>query len=103
MDITDFHRNNTYGFYVEKDPDSVMDFMIDWGDWLLDNNTDMILTSTWAVPVGVTVVNDQIVDDFTVLWLGASTAGLRIPITNRITTAGGRVQDQSFTLIVRDE
>lgn len=103
MDITDFRRNNTLGWYVQKDPQSVMDFLVFWGDWLLDNNVDTILSSTWIVPAGVAVVKDGIAGDYTVIWLGASTAGLRLVLTNRITTVQGRTQDQSFTLIVRDE
>lgn len=103
MDITDFRRNNTWGYYVEKDPESVIDFIVDWGDWLSNNNFDSIVTSNWIVGSGVLVVQTQILQDFTVVWLGASTAGLRIQCVNRITTAQGRTQDQSFLLIVRDE
>lgn len=103
MDITDFHRNNTLGWYVEKDPQSVIDFIVDWSDWLLDNNVDTILSSIWIVPAGVVVDHDEIFGDFTAIWLGTATAGAQLVLTNRITTVQGRIQDQSFTLIVRDE
>lgn len=103
MDITDFHRNNQLGWYVEKDPDSLIDFIVDWGDWLTNNNVDTIAASTWIVPNGVTVDHTEQSGDFTAIWLGPSSAGARVVVTNRITTLQGRVQDQSFTVIVRDE
>lgn len=76
-----------------KDPDSVLDYVIDWSDWL---DGDTISTSTWATPSGITKDSDSNNTTTTTIWLSGGTLGKTYRITNRIVTAAGRTADETF-------
>ena len=78
-----------------KDPDAVLDYGIDWGDWLTDVS-DTISTSTWTAPAGITKDSDTHNDTTTTIWLSGGTAGSSYSLVNHITTAGGREDDQTL-------
>lgn len=85
-----------------KDPDSKLDYGINWLSWL---DGDTISASTWIVPAGITK-DPVLADDFTAtttrIWLTGGTAGTTYELTNRITTAAGRIQDHSVKVKVKD-
>lgn len=91
-----------------KDPDAVLDYMRDWGSdaldpdarWLRDDDT--ILTSTWIVPDGITKDSDTHDDKTATIWLSGGTLGESYELTNRVVTAGGRTDERSVTIIIRD-
>lgn len=83
-----------------RDPDSVLDYLIDWTAWL---DTDTIATSTWIVPDGITKASDSHTATTTTIWLSGGTAGTGYPITNRITTAGGRTDDRTIRVRVVEQ
>lgn len=85
--------------WPDKDPDAVLDYQIDWATWL---SGDTISTSTWIVPAGIVKDSDSFTTTATTIWLSGGTAGDRYNITNRIVTAGGRTNDSSVLLIVRE-
>lgn len=78
-----------------KDPDSVVDYGIDWSSYLASNN-DTIASSSWIVPAGLTKASDSHTADHAFVWLSGGTVGSTYQITNRITTAGGRTEDESI-------
>lgn len=85
---------------IEKDPDSVLDYKIDWTPWL---GADEIANSTWTVSdptlvVGVTNHSQT----QAVVWLSGGVAGAVYTVTNHITTSGGRQEDRSFEVICRE-
>lgn len=82
------------------DPDAVLDYQIDWATWL---GTDTIATSTWVVPTGLTKGSDTKTATTATVWLSGGTVGQRYSVTNRITTAGGRTEDGSFDIVVREK
>lgn len=82
-----------------KDPDATLDYTIDWGPWL---NGDDIQTSSWTVPSGVTnVANDNTVTTARI-FISGGTVGVNYTLTNRITTVGGRTDDRSIEIRVRE-
>lgn len=81
-----------------KDPDEVLDYQIDWSGRLKD---DTIQTSIWIVPPDITKNSDTHTDTTSTIWLSGGTEGLRLSITCRITTAGGRTMDQSVQLQIK--
>jgi hypothetical protein len=83
-----------------KDPDAVVDFAIDWSDWLPTGDT--ISTSTWDVPAGLTEDSETESTTLTTVWLSGGTAGQDYNITNQIVTAGGRTDDRTITIKVRE-
>jgi hypothetical protein len=80
-----------------KDSDAVLDYTIDWSEWL---DTDLITDSVWTVPTGITVDSEDQAGTSTVIWLSGGTTGRSYALTNRITTAAGRIQDRTILIKV---
>ncbi len=81
-----------------KDPNAILDYAVDWAEYLA--GVDTILTSVWIVPAGVTQASATNTSTRAVVWLSGGTAGTSYPVTNRITTAGGRTDDRTMILQV---
>lgn len=81
-----------------KDPDALVDYGIDWIRWL---DGDTILTSVWLLPSGITEDHATNTLSATTIWLTSGTIGISYKLTNRITTALGRIQDQTVVIPVR--
>lgn len=84
-----------------KDPNSVLDYQRDWSDWLATVD-DTIATSTWIVPPGLTKGAESKTDTTATVWLSGGTVGTSYDVTNRITTAGGRTDDRTFRISIRE-
>jgi hypothetical protein len=83
---------------IVKDPDSVLDYVFDYENWL---NGDTISTSTWTLDAGITQDSETETTTTTTLWLSGGTAFTWYAITNRIVTAGGRTEDFSYRVFVQ--
>ena len=83
---------------VPKDPDAVLDYQIDWSDWLADGES--IVTSEWIV-TGATIDSEESTATVSTAWISGGSVGTMISLTNRITTdnAPARVDDR--TLIIK--
>lgn len=82
-----------------KDPDSVLDYAQDWSAWL---DTDAITESSWSAATGITVDSDSFTDTVSTVWLSGGTIGVSYIVTNHITTAGGRKEDRSIKIKVKE-
>lgn len=82
-----------------KDPDETLDYGIDWSSWLLD---DTIISSLWIVPDGLTESLADFDDTFSLIWLSGGDSVSVYEVTNRITTAEGRIKDQTIFLRVEE-
>lgn len=84
-----------------KDPESTLDYGVDWSLWL---NGDTISNSQWFVDAGLTIEggSETADDSKTSLFISGGTAGEKYTLTNRITTAGQRVCERSFEIHVRE-
>ncbi len=80
-----------------KDPNEVLDYQIDWADFLA---ADTIVTSSWSAESGITVDGSSNTTTTATVILSGGTAGNRYVVTNRIVTAGGRTSDRSLTFTV---
>ena len=83
-----------------KDPNAVLDYTLDWSDWL---ETDTIAASTWTVDAGLTKDSDSFTPTTTTVWLSGGTAGRVYEALNRIVTAGGRTADRVLIFRMLDE
>lgn len=81
-----------------KDPNDVDSFGINWATRL---DGDLISSSDWIVPTGVTEDSASNTTTTTTIWLSGGTDGDDYELTNRITTTGGRTLDQTVKLRVR--
>lgn len=102
---------------VVKDPDSVVNYTLEWHEWL---NGDVILTSTWAVtggggesPISLTVVSSSI-DTYTgqspvlptaqtTVVVSGGTSGEIYELTNSIETDSSLEGDQTIQIRVWDK
>ncbi len=80
-----------------KDPNAVLDYMADWEQWL---KGDTIVASTWLPATGITIDYESFTTTSATVWLSGGTAGTVYTLTNRVTTAGGRTDDRSITILV---
>ena len=85
-----------------KDPESTLDYMVDWNaeNWLGD---DTISSVSWEVPPGLTIENETNTTTTATVWLSGGTVGESYRVTNHIVTAGGREDDRTFSIRVRDK
>jgi len=83
----------------DKDPDSVLDYMVDWTAWL---DGDLISASIWEVTGTIEIEADSETTTTATVWLSGGTAGETATATNRITTAAGRTEDQTLRFRIRE-
>lgn len=110
--MTSAFREDGIGPWIEKDANAVLDYHVCWSDWL---DGDTLTSATWTVQSGLTkdsqAINASPVDiDGTVhaastvatAWLSGGTAGTTYSVACRVTTAGGRTDERTFRVRVRD-
>jgi hypothetical protein len=85
-----------------KDPDADLDFKRDWAAWLAEVD-DTIESSEWFHE-GLELGEGGETHDGTsaTIWLKGGAVGQRYDVTNRIVTVGGRTDDRTFTIVVRE-
>lgn len=87
--------------WIYKDPNAVLDYVIDWaatGDDWLDGDT-ITGTPVWTVDTGLTKASSSNTTTTTTVWLSGGTAGTTYTVSCRIVTAGGRTEDRSFRIV----
>ncbi len=87
------------GNSFDKDPDAVLDYYIDWSEWL--DETDSVASSTWTVPDGISADTNAYTATRTEIWLSGGTAGEWYHLTNHITTTDGREDDRTIIIVCR--
>ena len=88
-------------FRATKDANAVLDYTLDWSQWLTTG--DNLATSTWITAPGLVIDSDVLeADNTTTVWLSNGTPGQTYVATNRITTTGGRTDDRSITVFVTE-
>lgn len=87
-------------YFPPKDPDEVLDYVIDWSDELTAVS-DTITTSTWIVPLGITNDDETTTSTAATIWLSGGTDGTTYKLINRIVTAGDRTYESAIGVRVR--
>lgn len=82
------------------DPDALLDVAFDWSTWLAESET--ILSHTATASSGVTVDSSSEDAGIVTVWLTDGTAGTNPVVTCHIVTDGGREDDRSITVRVRE-
>ena len=88
--------NNTF----VKDPDSTLDYQVDWSDWMAESDT--IADSAWTVPDGITKASDTYDATTATIWLSGGSAGSSYEVVNRITTQDSRVDERALMIMVME-
>ena len=81
------------------DPQAELDYTVDWSKWL---GADTIATSTWTVESGLTTESTSNTTTSATIWISGGSAGQSYAVTNRIVTAGGRTDERTIYLKVRN-
>ncbi len=89
-------------FKTIKDPQSVLDYKMDWGTapWL--PTTDTIASSTITADAGLTVDSSSFSDTIQTAWLSGGTDGLDYNVVFHIVTAENRTAERTLRVVVQD-
>ena len=94
----------TYPITIQKyfkDPQAVLDYLIDWTPWL---NGDTIIDSSFSVnSTNLIIDSSSFTTSSATVWLSGGIIGETYIVTNHITTFAGREDDHSFRIIIKDK
>lgn len=79
-----------------KDPNATLSYELDFTDWL---GSDTLSSVAWSAP-GLTVESFTNTTTSATIWLSGGTPGRVYPVRCRVTTAGGGIDDRTFTIEV---
>lgn len=87
---------------VDKDPDSVLDWEWDWATWLPAGDT--IASGTIIItPAGLTLNSSSNTSSSFIMWLSNGVSGILYDVTNRIWTTGGRKEDSTIFVRIKEK
>jgi hypothetical protein len=84
----------------EKDPSAVLDFVVDWSEFLPESDSIQSVTAT--ATAGITIASSQFSGKKHVIWLSGGTDGTSYLVTSRVTSTEGRVDERTFEVAVRN-
>lgn len=84
-----------------QDPDEVLDYTIDWSEWLASGDT--IVAATATGPTGITVGQTVFTINEVTIWVQGGIAGTSYDIEIHVTTNGGRQGDRTITIQIKDK
>jgi hypothetical protein len=93
---------------ILKDPNALLDYTFDWTDWLTSlESTDAIVSVDFDIDPDTagapTVEATQIVNGkLAVAWVLGGTPAVTYSLRCRITTSGGRVDDRTVYLKIKE-
>lgn len=95
---------STWPFKVlePKDPDAVLDYVIDWSDWL--EVGEVITFSEWTMIGDATITHSTYTDTTATVWISGGTA--TFSVTNEITTDSvpiPRKDNRTLTIKVKNK
>ena len=90
-------------FATIKDPDSVVDYQIDWSATMGESSpNDTIATSSWSADNGLTVDSDSNTTTTATVWVSGGTRATYANLVNTITTVGGRTHERTIVIKLQD-
>ena len=89
-------RNLTF----EQDPDATLDYQLDCSEWLPTGDT--LSSPTVSAASGITVDSYSNDDDTITAWISGGTTGQTYTITYHIVTTGGREDDKSIRIRIKE-
>lgn len=80
-----------------KDPSAVLDYTMDWRQWLGD---DAISSVAWTLPAGIANAGTTFSSSTTTIWLSGGTAGTSYSVYATVVTVGGRTEKRTIKITV---
>jgi len=91
-------------FEAKKDPDSTVDFTINWILTLAESSpADTISTSSWTANHAMTVASDSNTTTTTTVWVSGGTRRKYVDLINTVATAAGRTYQRTITVKIQDK
>ena len=81
-----------------KDPDAVLDYVIDWASWLAVDET--ISSVTITVPTGITKNSNTNTTTAVTVWLSGGTEGTTYKVDCKIVTSSARTDERDIYIMV---
>jgi hypothetical protein len=81
-----------------KEPTEVLDFGLDWSDWL---GSLTIASSSWSGPSGITIVTDSISGSSTIVRLSGGTWGQVVELFNTIVASDSESETRSILVSIQ--
>lgn len=89
--------------FIEKAPNSVLDFGIDWTLWFGENpDEDYIEISEWSADDEIQITRKQKTNTTTSCYVGGGVLGKTYQILNTITTIDGRIDSRYITVQISE-
>lgn len=89
-----------------KDPQAVLPYSIQWGDWLDENGGTTLSTSTWAVtpdePAGIQIDSSSNDTQDATVKLSGGEVGKAYRVTNHVVDSGGNEDDRTLAIVVQE-
>lgn len=88
-----------------KDPAAKLDYAVDWSSWLSEDTISAVVWSVTGSDAALLVASSPAPSEdagVATVWVEAGTLAGNYYVTCQITTAGGRVDQRSFEIRVRD-
>ena len=83
-----------------KDPDAKLDYSWDWTRWLTDG--DFVTGAEISAPAGITLGTTLFDDHRVTVWVSGGSADQSYPLTCKITTDMGRIDERTLTIRILD-
>jgi len=86
------------------DPQAVLDYPANWADWLPEGDTIVAATATLSGPNAADFTVEETTHTTTkaVAWISGGVPPRSATLTYHITTADGREDDRSITLVAKE-
>jgi len=85
-----------------KDPDSLLDYPIDWSAWLTALGDSYLSHTIENITGGLVEVSSPESSGIITVWLSGGTLSETASFTVRIVTNGGRTEDRTFYLKIKE-
>jgi hypothetical protein len=98
------YQQDRVGTYIEKDPYAVLDYTLDWTNWMPDGETISSISVTVETISGdaspLTLDSSTNTDYLATAFLSAGTAGNIYNVEYRITTSGSKQDSRNLRIKV---
>lgn len=95
--LTGFQEDRV-GVYIEKDPYAVLDYTLDWTNWMPDGDT--ITSVAVTADSGITIDSTSNTDYIVTAYISGGTAGTIYNVEYKIDTTNGLKDSRNFRIKV---
>jgi len=89
-------------FLAVQDPDAILDWTIDWSEWLVESETIVAAEWTGSEADDITLDSDVFGTTTVTVWVSELVPGHLADATVHITTSGGREDDRTIRFIAKE-